>query len=787
MIFLLAATVVFAQSSVTIGIGNKAKADSARAARQRTRDSVLLHREIRRDSLIARRDRNDSSERARRRAKQVPVTAALLANAFGDPGARALLEAARKARLSQDSSIEGYDATTYERMSVGIGLKRFGRDRLLMRAERAIRIVWSLGSPVYTEILGKREAMPVLGKTGDADVEMDNAFPIPYYPGRETLLVGFGLAKGDIDQGDFIHPLARGSEGYYTYATGESVSFELPGGQRFNLRELIVRPRAPKWNVAVGSLWFDIASARLVRAVFRMAEPIDIWAEADEDGAPDDHGDGAPKWVKGMISPLKAQITAVTVEYGLHEGEFWLPRHQSLEGSAQAGFMRVPFKMEQSFKYASVNGSRPASVPQIAVVDTATDSVSRKARLARRKDECKEKGYTTRTLRDWDTGILIVSRMSCDPVALAKSPELPKSIYGEGEDLSGENERDALISEALTFGAQPGWVPQKPTYVYGIGMTRYNKIEGLSTGIGARASLGKGYTAHGMTRIGVADWEPNAELGITRSNGRASIALNGYRRLSAANDWNDPFAFGASLSALLFGRDDGFYYRSAGIELAGTPDDSASMSWRLFAENHTDAQKKTSLSLAHSFGSDGFTDNIDAENGNVAGASGEVHRTFGLDPRGLRFFGSLRGEGAAGSLDYGRAMFDATLSRGITSRIDGALTLGAGSSVGHLPAQRLWYLGGSQTVRGHAAGTNSGDAFWLGRIEIGSSLVGARPVVFYDLGWAGSRKDFGKSDRPMSGAGVGASFMDGLVRFDIARGIYPQKKVRASLYADARF
>jgi hypothetical protein len=788
MFALLAATVMLAQSSVTIGIGNKPKqTDSVRVEQERRQDSLRLRREIRRDSVIAAIKKGDSVERARRRARQIALTPALLANAFKDPGARALLAAARKARLEQDSSIIGYDATAYERMSVGLGFKKIGRDRLLMRAERATRVVWSRGAPVYAEVLGKRQAMPMLGKMGDADIDMDDAPPIPYYPGRETLFVGSGLAKADIDESDFIHPLAHGSEAYYTYATGDSVSFQLPGGQRINIRELVVRPRAPKWNVALGSLWFDVSSARLVRAVFRMADPMDIWAVADEEADAEDHDDPPPKWVKGLISPLKAEISAVTVEYGLHEGKFWMPRLQSLEGSAQAGFMHVPFKMEQSFKYASVNGATPVALPQIAAIDTATDSVSRKARIARRRSECKTGGVMTRTQRSFDSGMLTVIHVPCDTVALAKSPELPKSIYDEGEELFGEKERDELISQALTLGAQPGWVPQKPVYTYGLGMTRYNKIEGLSSGIGARASLGNGYTAHGQARIGIADWQPNGELGLSRSNGRSTYSLNAYRRLSAANDWNDPFAFGSSLSALLFGRDEGFYYRNAGIELTGTPDDSASMSWRLFAENHSDARKKTNFSLAHSFGADGFTDNIDTDNGNIVGLAVERHGSYGLDPHGFRFFGSVRGEGATGSFDYGRAMFDATVSRGITPRLDGALTLGAGTSAGKLPAQRLWYLGGSQTVRGQEAGTYFGDAFWMGRVELGSSFVGARPVVFYDVGWAGDRRDFGDPGKPMSGAGVGASFMDGLVRFDLARGIYPQKKVRASLYVEARF
>jgi hemolysin activation/secretion protein len=75
----------------------------------------------------------------------------------------------------------------------------------------------------------------------------------------------------------------------------------------------------------------------------------------------------------------------------------------------------------------------------------------------------------------------------------------------------------------------------------------------------------------------------------------------------------------------------------------------------------------------------------------------------------------------------------------------------------------------------------------MGHIELGTSRVGFRPVVFYDVGWAGNRRDFTEPGRPMSGAGVGASFMDGLIRFDVARGIHPEKKFRANLYVEARF
>jgi hemolysin activation/secretion protein len=207
----------------------------------------------------------------------------------------------------------------------------------------------------------------------------------------------------------------------------------------------------------------------------------------------------------------------------------------------------------------------------------------------------------------------------------------------------------------------------------------------------------------------------------------------------------------------------------------------------LFAEHDSDASKKTDFSLAKAFGGDGFESNIDATNGNIFGVALERHGSRGLDPHGLRLFGSVKLEGAAGDFSYSRGMFDATASHGLGRLFDGAITLGGGTSGGTVPLQRLWYLGGSQTVRGQRAGAAIGDAYWLTRLELGSSFVGARPVVFGDLGWAGSRSDWQNPGRPLSGVGVGASFLDGLVRFDVARGIYPEKKVRANLYVEARF
>ena len=781
----LIGTLLLAQS-VTIGVGGTKATDSATAAR---REAAEVRRQV--IDSAHRKVRDDSSDIRERRARMIPLTPALMANAFRDAGAGTMLAMARKARLEQDSALVGYDAQTYERMSVGLGLRKIARERLLMRMERAARVVWAKDNPVYVEVLGKRKAFPALNGIMDDDSEVDDmneGVPIPYFPGRETLWVGSGIAKADIEASEIVHPLARGAEAYYTYASGDVVSFQLPGGRKIEIRELVVRPRAPKWNVALGSLWFDVSSARLVRAVFRLAEPMDIWAIAEEEAEREnDPDDDPPGWVKGMISPLKAQVNAVTVEYGLHEGRFWMPRLQALEGSAQAGMFRVPFKMEQSFKYASVNGSIPVDIPAVAYADTATDSVSRAFRRQRARTECTNGGMAQRASRRQDGALTILIRTPCDTIALAKSEALPKSIYDDGDELFSDEERQALIDQALTLGAQAGWTPQKPVITYGLSQTRYNKIEALSSGVAVSQTLGQGYTARGSLRIGIGDWQPNAELGMWRSNGRQSLSLNAFRRLSSPDDFGNPFTLGSSLSALLFGRDEGFYYRRLGVEFSGTPDDSATTTWKVFAEHHSDADRSTRFSVAKAIGGDGFEENINIENGNFIGAVVERRASRGLDPSGFRAFGGVRLEAATGDQSYGRGMVDMTFTNSLFRGVDGALTLGAGYSGGDVPLQRQWFLGGSQSVRGQTAGVARGDAFWMGRVELGTNAVGARPVVFYDIGWAGNRNRFTDPGKPISGAGIGVSFLDGLARFDVARGIYPEHKIRANLYLEARF
>jgi hypothetical protein len=808
---------------VSVKVGPQTREDSLR---QRRRDSlaVVIEESIRTGSRNRRAPRRDS------------VTPELERTAFRDAGAKELLLRAREARLRQDSSLQSYDAKTYQRISIGLGFRAIGRDRLMIRTESSSRVRWARGIGAIVDITGERAVAPAFGGTADFEPQMTS--PVPYYPGREALWIGGdGLARAEVDDRELIHPIALGSEAYYRYSSGDSLIFTLPDGARITLRELRVEPRRPEWRLSVGSFWFDASSGQLVRAVYRFSAPMDIWAVAREESRrskedPSRRGgmnelreleeeDDVPGWVRGLMSPLKANLEAVTIEYGLFGSRFWLPRTQYATANAQAGFMRIPVRIEESFTYNSVNG--PESIPALApppkslwdslfagdttprrnlspeerrarnraVARAAGELAERRAR--QREEECAATGSYTRDWNRYEGTLRMAVRVPCDSTVLAKSPDLPSSIYDAGEEVFGVSERDELL-KSLDFSLQSGWAPQPIVWQYGLGQTRYNRVEGFSTGIAGSTNLGRGYSIDGSLRLGTGDWSPDAELGAARSNGRTTWRLGAYKRLSVASDWGAPLSFGAALGAVLFGRDDGFYYRSAGIDLTRTIT-AGSLTTRFFAEHQSEAEVTTGFSLARAAGTGtAFGENIVATRGNVAGVEFRDVRSAGLDPQGWRAFSELRLEGGyfsptADSMEadvYGRAALDLTISRGFGQRTAASLTVGGGIS-DKAPVQRLFLLGGTETVRGQRPGTQSGDSYWISRLEIGRGIAAARGVVFGDLGWAGPRDRWSHPGRPMSGAGVGVSFMDGLVRADLARGIYPSKRYRFDLYLEARF
>lgn len=539
--------------------------------------------------------------------------------------------------------------------------------------------------------------------------------------------------------------------------------------------------------------------------------------------------DEPPGWVKAAFRPFKGSLDEVTVEYGLYgNGRFWLPRANSARFSAQVGPMRTPFTFQEKFEYEDVNGdySVPAVPPERSAVERLAERQARRDSLARdslardslrvvddraasvsvnvsigggsdsaRRAEADAE-YRARNCRPGDStyvrtetryggALRVAYTMPCDRASLRTSAALPPPS-ASADDLFDLASRDQLL-EALGLSLQPAWGPQAPTVRTGLDVLRYNRVEGLSVALLGEQVLGAGYTARGLVRLGHADLHLNGELGLSRASGRRTVYGTVYERLRAtAPEWGDPLSFGPSLPALLYGRDEGFYFRATGVEVGDRQvQRRGAFEWRLFHERQRTAGDSTVVdtwSLGRAFGNR-FRTNFDASRVALTGLDMSWSRAFGADPAGLQLTTAVRGEGATGTVTYGRAAVEATVTRPVAKYALG-LTASVGSSVGDLPPQRGWFLGGLRTVRGLPPGSAFGDAYWFVRPEVGTKFGAVRPVLFFDAGWAGSRDAFGQG-RTLRGAGGGLSLLDGLLRFDVARNLARGGGWRADLYLGA--
>ena len=802
-------------------------------------------------AMARRRLSGDSSVR---RAKADSAAA----TAFGSEEARNILAKARQARTQQDSALTAYRATTTQRISVGMGVRRVGLEKLLFRADNVAQVAWKRGVGVWVTPVGSRMTVPMASRV---DGDIVDAVSIPYFPGRESLWFpssNFGVVKTDIDEREVIHPLAIGAETYYHYDTGDSLDITLEGGRVIRVRELRIRARTPQWRLFVGSFWFDRDGGQLVRAAYRLAVDIDIWDVANDEGALDaaenkvaarmrdslvranlprelymkdstqraaraarqgsgSNNDDVPAWVSSTFRPAKAKLDAITVEYGLYQGKFWLPRANSATASAQMGFMRVPVQIDEKFTYEAVNGdfSLPAlpaarvqtvggavvgdsSGPGDVTISMGVGGKPDTSRSARRDSilnarsggakarQCATDSTWTRVETRFEGALRVGYAMPCDMNKLALSKALPPA-FASDEELFDMKSRDELLA-SLDLSLQPGFAPRPIRINAGIAQARFNRVEGLSLGVVASTVLGAGYTVSALGRIGYADWHANGEFSLARSNGKRTVTATAYHRLAATNpEWGGALTLGPSLPALLYGRDEGFYYRAFGAELGERREmRRGSLDYRLFVERQWsagDSSVVNTFSLAKAFTGARFARNIIGEPVSLTGVSGSLLHAYGNNPNGFRLTTTTRLEAATGTFSFARASLEATTTRSI-GRYAAALTGAAGSSLGRLPAQRAWYMGGLRSVRGQPPGTQSGNAFWMARAEVGTRASAFRPVGFFDVGWAGSRDAFSKT-QPQRGVGVGLGFLDGLFRMDLARGLYPNKRWRFDLYLEA--
>ncbi len=695
-------------------------------------------------------------------ALQAPVPSD--SSAYLDAGARDVVRRARERRATTEATITAYHALVQERIS--LGLRALRRDRRFYQREMAARIAWHRAGPDTVTLLAAREAVPVVYR--EARVPEDLASDAPdlvFVPGEERLGIGIG-------DSDFVYdPLAAGSEARYRFQSGDTTVITLQDGRTIRLLELRIIPRRDDFHLLTGSFWLEDEHAALVRAVFRPARAWDM----ERDLSAGDEADA--KDVPGFLKPIRGEVRYITVEFALIEGTWWLPRLVAADAVATAGaFLAAPLRYERVYSEYEVTAGPPtAPTAPVPPSDTLLADSAEAACRGRADCRCTQRGCRT--------AVVVVPD---DTASLLVSPLLPRSLDDAEPYLSSSEARD--LGRAVGLLPATPWQVHAPTLHFGpggSGLLRYNRIEALS--LGARLDLDFGrLRLDALARVGTADGWPNLELGVGHDRPEATLRVAAYRRLAAANPDTRPLGLGNSLAALVLGRDDGVYFRSWGGELVVQPAATAARSyeWRVFVEWQRATHKGTDASLRHLLRDRHvFGANIAAQAARELGTSLVLRGARGVTTRGATVGAELALDAQIGTFDYARARLTTRLTAPLSAGLLGALELAAGATGGDAPVQGRWFLGGPATLRGYGGGVTAGPDFWRARVEVADASPGARLALFGDAGWAGPGTAF-TTGRPLASVGIGASFLDGIVRVDLARALVSPRGWRMDFYVD---
>jgi hypothetical protein len=472
--------------------------------------------------------------------------------------------------------------------------------------------------------------------------------------------------------------------------------------------------------------------------------------------------------VPGFVPEIEAEIRYITIESSLQELEFWLPRRFAFQGEGRAGgLFRMPVTLEWSVGGYVVNES-----PFDILVEGELPEGWQREVTTETDDDGVETTYTV---------IVPTSRELRESPALSEDfgPRSPVSFSGD--------EIEALASRLE--GLVPTYGRFRPRLAWGLadGQLRFNRVEGLSAGMSATIALGSDFHFDAEGRIGTGDQIPNVTGALRRGPETGEWVLEGYYRLVSMNDHDDPFDLPSSLTNLALGTDRAEYFRATGAALARRArGSSVRTELRAFYERQGAVGLSTDFSLRGFLRDDTVRAVLAADAVDLAGGRGSLGWFVGTDPSSWVMTGEIAGEAAFGGARYQRAETRVSASHPLFLGLAGALEVAAGTSWGALPTQRSFFLGSSATLRGFNGNEFLGPTFWRARGELATRFAAARLSVFSDLGWVGPRESF-RLDDPLASVGIGASFLDGLARFDLARAVRGSDRWKVHLYLDGLF
>ena len=675
---------------------------------------------------------------------------------FANEATRQLIGEAMVRHRTQDSLVNDYKATIRYRMSFALGRRRWGRAMTLAAEEQQGTVHWQRPNDLRLDILGRRS------RSRREDINLSTNFDRPWFVPR-----GLGdsvrFFGNDFPERAALHPLAQDGPEWYRYALEDSVSFSNPDLGQVKLYRLSITPRRNGPSLIAGSMYLDANSKDVVRLTFRYVGTA-LWIdEEDEDFARDSSKARRANAIVNRILSVNADL-----EYSLQQGKYWMPYRQLLAGQARIPLVSdivVPFELITSFSEYSINTGEPVAF-EIELPDSG--GVSDDPEL---DDDGETRTYTARRYADrWDGGRFEVHRAPKD--SLENFPGWTDSL---DLDLSAEDDRRirelstdlARVSEQLS-SELTGRRLHGINYERFADIVRYNRVQGLSFGFGYQLRGPWDFTMfQGTARLGISDGRLTGRLSVVRDAPGGTLSLSGYREVREVEPFTRNFAIGNSINALFVAHDNADYYLGEGAALMFERSLDRGIDLTLVGrfERQSFVEGEAESELNDLIGGSGrFPVNPPVREGNYFGGAIRLDGQRGFTGWNITGDG-LAGEGESVARVYGEVRQRIGHKRGLS------LSLKTGIASSDAIPQALFRAGGLQSVRGYDYGRARGQAFWSVQSDFTlSQSWGFRPVLFLDAGQAARTGDL-FSQEPLVGAGIGASLLRGLIRFDLSHGL----------------
>ncbi len=689
---------------------------------------------------------------------------------YATEATRLLVERAVVRHGAEDAGVSDYLARFRYRISFGLGRRRWAEVPNAAVEEQEGRVHWARPNDLRVEVLGRRAAV----RSGN--LSLNSSFDRPWFFPR-GLGDSIRVFGNDVPPRAALHPLAMDGPSWYRYRITDSIQVSTPEGRRLKLITVEVMPRRKGPALVAGRLWFDAASADLVRFSFRFVGT-ELWLDPDEDDP------GSARRINRIVSRILT--LDADLEYALQGERYWMPYRQVVSGRVELpwlGDLVVPFEARTTFEDYEVNTGQPVvfTVPLPPEVQDP-EELRKLARV--RQDSLREDRRRRRNGADVPEDSLArddVGRWEDGRFEIHRAPAESLSAYGGWGDsltLADDPTGDRILRdvqsdlERMTVDLPPD-LTGRPRHGFTWAripeLVRFNRVQGLAPGLGYEWRLpGSGFTTlRADARFGFSDQRLTGGLGLIREAPGARWTLRAAREVASGDPFSRANAFGNSLNGIFAGHDDADYHLALGgwLRREGSLGIGLELTTTVRVERQESVGREARSWLNDALGGTGnFPGNPAIVEGTYAGA--EIR----LDGGVLRSRWSLVAD-VLGNGDRGTARVHGTVRRTLWSGgAAPALTLRAAMSTRHPLPQQAFRLGGQQTVRGFDYGTRGGEALWAAQLDWPLRRGFLQPIVFADAGQSAAAADLFDS-RVLAGGGLGLGLLGGLVRFDLSHPI----------------